>query len=332
MFSYHAYGLKIRSDLPLPVLRNDGCGVEAACPLSGDVFIHLQRNPPGHRDPRDNQDSYWEISRENAVLIIKDLGTFHVRRGRDITICPADHFDEKMIQLIIINSLMAIVLFQRNIPVLHASSVRINGSAVAFLGTSGAGKSLIAGALCARGYSLVTDDVARVQLFSGVPHVYPGYPTIKMKPHESSMLGFSVHCNTSLHEKDPKYACSVHDGFTTLPCPLSHIFVLAVNPELKIQRLSKKESFMELVKNSAPAIWGVLPDELHFRNIEEVIEKVPVCMFRREECVEALPEHAGMIEKYLEQTQGRNSSQHNPKETTRSMRVYPGPVDALRAV
>ena len=314
MFTYHAYGLKIRSDLPLPLLRSDGCGVEATCPLSGDVFIQLQRDPPGHRDPRDNQDSYWEISRENAVLIIKGLGTFHVRRGRNITIFPADYFDEKIIQLIIINSLMAIVLFQRNIPVLHASSVRINGSAVAFLGTSGAGKSLIAGAICARGHSLVTDDVARVQLFSGVPHVYPGYPVIKMKPHESSELGFPHHCNTSLHEKEPKYACSVHAGFTMLPCPLSHIFVLTVDPERKIQRLTKKESFMELVKNSAPAIWGVLSDELHFTNIKELIEKVPVCLFTREECVEALPEHAGMIEEYLKQTGCPNQTRSNPEE------------------
>jgi hypothetical protein len=308
LFAYNAYGLKIRSDLPLPLFRSDACGLENSTSMSVDVFIHVERDHFAHRDPQDNENAYWEISCENAILTIKGLGTFHIRQGREITIHAAAHFDEKMIQTVIINSVMAIVLFQRKMLVLHASSVRVNGSAVAFLGTSGAGKSLIAGALCARGHSLVTDDVARVQLLSGLPHVYPGYPMIKMKPHESSMLGFPDYCNRLLHEKEQRNGCSIHDGFTTKPCPLSHIFVLAVDEERSIQSLYKKESFMELIKNSAPAIWNMLPDERHFSNIKELIEKVPVSILKREECLEALPEHARMIEKYLQQAQSSNST------------------------
>lgn len=314
MFDYYAYGLKIQSDMALPLLRVEDCCTDKHAAILGDVFIHLKAETRQHSAPLNGGNAYWEISRENAVLIIKGLGTFHVRQGRDITINPAAHFDEQMIQTVIINSLLAIVLFQRKMLVLHASSVRIDGAAVAFLGASGAGKSLIAGALCARGHSLVTDDVARVQLLSGLPHVYPGYPMIKMKPRESSMLGFPHQCNRPLHEKEQRYACSAHDGFTTLPCPLSHIFVLAVDEERAIQTLSKKESFMELIKNSAPAIWNLLPDQWHFSNIEELIEKVPVSLLKREECIEALPEHVGMIEEYLQQAGCRNSTQRDPEE------------------
>lgn len=180
--------------------------------------------------------------------------------------------------------------------------------------------------------STVTDDLARVQMMSGLPHVYPGYPMIKMKPRESSMLGFPGHCNRPLHEKEQKYGCCVHVGFTTLPCPLSHIFILAVDPERGIQRLSKKESFIELIKNSAPPIWDLLPDELHFSHIEELIEKMPVSILKREQCLEALPEYAGMIEEYLQQGKGRNSTQPNPKETIRSIGVHPCPDHVFRAV
>ena len=299
MFSYHAYGLKIRSDLPLPLLRSDDGDVGNHPTISENVFIHLQHDSRKHTDPPGNENAYWEISRENAALMIKGIGTFHIRQGRDITIHPAAHFDEQMIQIIIINSLLAIVLFQRKMLVFHASSVRIDGSAVAFLGTSGAGKSLIAAALCARGHSLVTDDVAPVRLLPKPPHVYPGYPMIKMKPNESAMLGFPKRSSKPLHEKEQRYGCSVPKRFTILPCPLRHIFVLAVGEGRMIQRLSPREAFMELIPHSPPTIWYLLPDQLIFSGLGELIENVPVSKVTREDCLDALPEHASMIEEYL---------------------------------
>ena len=300
MFSYYAYGLKIRSDLPLPQLRSDDGDVGNHPTMRENVFIRLQRDSCQHTDPPVNKNAYWEFTRENAALMIKGIGTFRIRQGKEISIYPVAHFNEQMIQLIVINTLMSIVLYQRNMLVLHASSVRIDGSGVAFLGASGAGKSLIAGALCARGHSLVTDDVAPVRLFPAPPRVYPGYPMIKMNPYESAMLGFPDQTNKLLHDKEQKYGCSVSNGFSILPCPLSHIFVLAVAEGRMIQRLSPREAFIQLIPHSPPAIWDLLPDQHHFYCLGALIEKVPIFKLTREDCLEALPEHARMIEEYLQ--------------------------------
>jgi len=299
LFFYNAYGLRIRSDFPFPQLLVSDCDLDNASAISADVFIHLQLDSSLHTDPPGKENAYSDISRESAVLIIRGLGTFYIRRGREITIQPHRHFDEQMIQAVIINAVMAIVLFQRKTLVFHASCVKINDTAIAFLGTSGAGKSLIAGALVARGHYLVTEDVAPVYLIGAQPYVYPGYPMIRMKPQDSAMLGLSHQCNKLLHAKEQRCQCFVRDSFTALPCPLRYIFVLAVNERRKIQRLSSKESFMELISHSPPAIWNLLPDQLHFFNIGKLIKKVPVFRVTREECLEALPQHAHMIEEYF---------------------------------
>jgi HPr Serine kinase C-terminal domain len=46
--------------------------------------------------------------------------------------------------------------------VMHASAIQVGDAAVAFVGSSGMGKSTVAAMLTARGYALVTDDVLRV--------------------------------------------------------------------------------------------------------------------------------------------------------------------------
>ncbi len=299
MFYYYAYGLKIESDIPLPVLVSGCCDRVHSAKVPVDVFVNLKSGSCGHTEPPGNKDVFWNIARENAVLMIKGLGTFYIQHGKEITIHPASRLDEKMIQIIVINSLLAIVLYQRKTLVLHASAVRIGNAAAAFLGTSGAGKSIMAGALCARGHALVAEDVVALEFSPSLPRVYPGYPMIKMKPHESAMLGFPDQSIRLLHEKEKRYACSVLDGFATSPCPLSHIFVLSKGEDRLIQRITAKESFLELICNSPPAIWDVRPDQLQFSRVGELVKKVPVSRIIRENCVAAIPEHARMIEEYL---------------------------------
>jgi hypothetical protein len=57
---------------------------------------------------------------------------------------------------------------------LHASAVVIDGHAISFLGASGAGKSTMAAALCARpGAQLAADDIVYVSHVDNVPRVVP---------------------------------------------------------------------------------------------------------------------------------------------------------------
>jgi len=56
---------------------------------------------------------------------------------------------------------------------LHASAVSRNGNALVLLGDSGAGKSTLADRLCRRGYDLLADDIAAIDLRPDGWHVLP---------------------------------------------------------------------------------------------------------------------------------------------------------------
>jgi hypothetical protein len=57
---------------------------------------------------------------------------------------------------------------------LHASAIKLDGAVVAFVASSGTGKSTLAANLAARGAPLVTDDVLAVASSAGVVLAHPG--------------------------------------------------------------------------------------------------------------------------------------------------------------
>ena len=92
------------------------------------------------------------------LLRVPGIARFLLTAGRDIRfeadagIGPAD------IAIFLLGTAFGILLHQRGQIVLHASAVRVGGSAVLFCGASGAGKSSLAAALAQRGFPVVTDD------------------------------------------------------------------------------------------------------------------------------------------------------------------------------
>jgi hypothetical protein len=83
------------------------------------------------------------------------------RTGRRVTYYR-DPADRDMVAILIAGSLVAYLLSSAGRLVLHASAVEVDGSAVAFVGFSGQGKTTVATLLCAEGYPLVTDDLLPV--------------------------------------------------------------------------------------------------------------------------------------------------------------------------
>jgi hypothetical protein len=72
----------------------------------------------------------------------------------------------------------------RGMEILHASAVEIEGEAVAFLGSSGVGKTTLAARLAARGAALVTDDVLAIAAVNGAVRAYRGGSVARIDPLE----------------------------------------------------------------------------------------------------------------------------------------------------
>lgn len=114
-----------------------------------------------------------------GLLQVPMVGRFLVRSSGDITVAPQPEASDAEIRLFLLGSVLGMVCHQRGLLPLHASSVVIDGGAVAFCGPSGMGKSTLALRLARRGHAVVSDDVCVVE--SGAPaRVRPSFPRLKL--------------------------------------------------------------------------------------------------------------------------------------------------------
>jgi hypothetical protein len=88
----------------------------------------------------------------------------------------------------LLGPVLGIVLRHRGVVCLHASSVVIDGRAVAFVGPPGAGKSTTAAALAQRGLPVLADDVTAIREVDGKFYAYPAYPGLWLWPDSVEML------------------------------------------------------------------------------------------------------------------------------------------------
>jgi len=79
---------------------------------------------------------------------------------------------------------LALALALREILLLHASAVRVDGRALALVAPSGGGKSTFARRAAARGIPRLADDILPVRL-DPPPAALPHFPQLKLAPEES---------------------------------------------------------------------------------------------------------------------------------------------------
>lgn len=99
----------------------------------------------------------------------------------DVTLRLVRGADPGMRAILTTGTLLALQLYLRGRTVLHASAVERDGTAVAFLGHSGMGKSTLAALLCAAGARVVSDDVVPVS-GEAEPRVPLGATELRLRP------------------------------------------------------------------------------------------------------------------------------------------------------
>lgn len=79
-----------------------------------------------------------------------------------------------------LNQVLPLVLSRQGKLVFHASAVEVGGTAVAFLGESGLGKSTLAASFATTGFPLLTDDGAVVETDAAGTWVLPSHPSVRL--------------------------------------------------------------------------------------------------------------------------------------------------------
>ena len=288
MSTYGAYGLTVKSEIPLHEFPLSVADRE-------DVVVAYGDRPEWTAQVHDKAESI-EITPEGARFWFANVGGFSVADGNRITAFPHAGVPADLLRLYVEGMLLAMLLHQRGMCVLHSSVVEIDGRAVALMGHVGAGKSSLAGTLYTRGHRVLADDNAAITISNGAPSVVPAYPYVKLFPAIASMLGFHNGSLRRLHESQIKMAGNVGKGFQPDPAPLSGIYLLGRDHQPEIRPLSPLEASLELIRNAVPTRWGHAGDAQQLQRCAAVARQVPMYRLRTFTDLGGLPEVACSLE------------------------------------
>lgn len=303
MHRYIAYGLKIAAELPLPELVPAPQSFEAE---AADVVIRLGGVDLAFLQDDASNTYRFRVTPDDAVFYWETLGAMRVHSGREIVVEPEAGVEERLLRLPILGSVFSVLLQQRGFLVLHASTVAIEGKAVAFLGWKGRGKSTMAATLHARGHRLLSDDIVATRLDNPTrPLVYPGFPQFKLWPDAVEALGEKPENLPQLYSEIEKRARSGSEGFSLEPVPLSRVYVLEMREDdadaIEIAPLPAPEAIAHLIAHTYSARFG--NDLLrgpsgsqHFQNCALVAKAVGCRFLRRPSSLHLLPEIARRVE------------------------------------
>lgn len=180
---YAAYGLVFASAFVLPEL------VEVE-PCAADVWI----NKGSLEDQRNLcEDATWyRFEGDSAVLHWDTVGTFKVQSGNEIIVEQAENVGDDLVAFPLLGPVLAVLLHQRGLLILHASSIGIKGRGLCLLGDKGAGKSTTAASLVAAGHTLLTDDIVAIDCDAGGDfYVLAGFPQIKLAADAGARIGLA---------------------------------------------------------------------------------------------------------------------------------------------
>jgi hypothetical protein len=295
VYSYTAYGLSIRSALPLPEFKPRDELRETA-----DVVIYLgsvDRVPsPTGMEP------HFYATAEEVCLWWEHVGAILVRGGHEIIADPILQAQEETLRLCITGPALGVLLHQRGLLALHASAVAVAGKAVAFLGAAGWGKSTMAAVMHRRGHNLLADDITAVEPSTGRSWVYPAFPQLKLWPESIIALGDDPAALPRLVHNREKRSRRTTRGFSSVPLPLKQIYVLAEGRTQEIEPLQPQQALMELVGHSyVSRLLEYVGASAHFLRCASIAKAVDMRTLKRPRSLCSLSQVAQLVEEDLAQ-------------------------------
>jgi hypothetical protein len=296
LHSYVTYGLNIHSAFNLPELRASNGAIP-------DVVVTRERiswSPPR----LDEDGTCFQLGASASYLHWQSVGTFLVSDGRTIAVDPDPRADDDLIRLPLLGIVLAVLLHQRGLLVLHASAVALGGRAVVFLGEKGQGKSTIAAALYGHGHAFLADDLVALDDAQGFV-VQPGYAQIKLWPEAAvSSLGDDPATLPVLATGVDHRVRRVVREPPAAPVPAAAIYVLATGNDLRIERLAPGQVLLQLIAHTYVARFGqqLLSGALGARHLQQCTRLsggLPVYRLERARSLELLPQAVALLEAEL---------------------------------
>lgn len=304
---YTVYGLSIESVIPLH-------GVLSSVERTDEADVVIRRGECSAEADYDPNYDHLEFGREKCFFYWANLGSMCLLEGREILLQPQTGVAEHLLRPFLISGALPILLYQRDLLVIHASSVAMQNDfelpgAVAFLGMSGQGKSTMATALVKSGHHPLSDDVIAVPVKSQIPRhnqninftprVYAGPPHLKLRP--PSLVAFNENAQSLSRwgNIDESRVIPVVSPWITTPVPLRCLYSLEDGASIRADLLEAEDALMKLSENS----YGVRllsGQEMgdNFLQCSQLVRSVPIFRLQRPRDFKRLPDVVRFVEEH----------------------------------
>lgn len=243
---------------------------------------------PRHLHAAPSRGVLWQAAPGRFLLDAPGAARYLVEDGSRVTIDPHPAADKSEVSRFLRMTPLAALLFQRGVTAFHAAAVAGPDGAVLIAGDSGAGKSTLLAAMLKRGWSVLADDLAAVDLNeNGEPTVFPAFPELALWSDAMEKLGIET-------ENEGRHVLPMKERFVASPRPLRAIYRLSVHKnDLEMVDIKGTKIFSTLTTlsyNSRIAD-ALLNRDAYMRRASVITGTVPMRALRRPRgqwCVEDL--------------------------------------------
>ncbi|MBI4454478.1 MAG: hypothetical protein HY644_01120 [Acidobacteria bacterium] len=301
MRTYQAYGLSLTSAFPIscqPSIEASGLGVEILSE-SPSFFSRVQQRV---HHKQDRVSWFWHVRLDDGSHYLRWSGLFEflvAADGRRIACRSLDGAKLESFQIYLLGQVLSFALLKQGIESFHSTAVLVEGSAIAFLGDCGQGKSTLGAAFLRSGDPLVTDDLLVLTERDCCFCVHPGLPRLKLFPEiAKALLGKDV-AGVPMNNVTPKMIIPLDPPlFHRTAAPLKAIYALrpiaGSNPrsaKITIRPLSNRQALIEILKSTFnPMIVERNRLERQFSLAARLATCVPVRSLSYPRRLECLPE------------------------------------------
>ena len=268
-FNYFVFGVHLRSNLPLPGVNPDNSWTEAY-----EVELHLGLRPypygeNSHPEELTYVSSDTEPTGEPSLQISKVEDGMYVRlayadgtefwldrKRENVWANWPDRLSLENAATYLFGPVLGLLLRLRGVTCLHASAVSFGERSVAFVGTTGAGKSTTAAAFARQGCGALSDDIVTLERRDGKFYVQPAYPYLCLWPDSVQMLyGSAEELPRFLGDWDKRCLLLGKEGsrYEDRSLPLGAIYVLGArrpDPAPYIEELRPQSALLSLIADT----------------------------------------------------------------------------------
>jgi len=313
---YNIYGIRLSSEIQLPFPYSESMQSADVSLLteSPDFFRDATRSAVINSSPT-RWYKYAPLDNGQTYLRWDDLFEFLVDAdGRRIWCGWLGAASLESLQVYLLGHALSFALVKQGYEPLHATSVVIDGNAIAFMGSSGFGKSSLAAAFLADGHRLLTDDMLLLRR-TDVGYVGQlGPRRIKLFPKIARRFLAGTASSAPMNNETEKLVMPLsEDHRHSNGAPLRVLYILTPPREVsrkqgvRLTSLTARETFIALVRGAFNhVITG--PERLARQYIEylDVASKVPARRIAYPRVLSMLPDVKEAILSDLAELTGRH--------------------------